>query len=312
MLQLVTVATVERRDSRKGRKFHELILTGFIYSACLSFATKFKTKELDRKIRVGAVSYLNTKPLLYGIERSELMHDIELITDYPARIADRLLNDEIDIGLVPVETISRMKTFYINSGYCIGSHGPVASVCLFSEVPLEKLETVLLDDQSRTSVALLKILLREYWKQSPAMKEASGAFSHRIAGNTGAVMIGDRALAQRKISPFIYDLGEAWTKMTGLPFVYAAWVSNKPLDETFLARFNEANGEGLKQLDAVIRENPSSLYDLNDYFKNHIDYRLDEAKKQGLQKFLGYLKTEITGSAVRHPVFPGARKTNLL
>ena len=101
-----------------------------------TFAAKFKLIVLDRKIRVGAVSYLNTKPLLYGIENSPVINEISLITEYPARIAEMLLLDEIDIGLVPVSIIPQMKEYHINTRYCIGSDGPVASVCLFSEVPV--------------------------------------------------------------------------------------------------------------------------------------------------------------------------------
>ncbi len=143
----------------------------------LNFAAKIKTNELDRKIRVGAVSYLNTKPLLYGIQHSPIIDKIELKIDYPSRIAAMLLNDEIDIGLVPVAIIPKLREFHINTDYCIGSDGEVASVCLFSEVPIEKIETVLLDYQSRTSVQLAKILMKEYWKINPVLEDAKSAKS---------------------------------------------------------------------------------------------------------------------------------------
>ena len=117
------------------------------------------------KIKVGAVSYLNTKPLLYGFEQSGFMDSIELVQDFPARIAEMLLNDEIDIGLVPVAVIPENKAFHIVSDYCIGAINEVASVCLFSEVPIEKIETVILDYQSRTSVQLCIILLKHFWKK---------------------------------------------------------------------------------------------------------------------------------------------------
>ena len=113
------------------------------------------------------MSYLNTKPLLYGIENSPVMEEISLITEYPARIADMLLDDEIDIGLVPVSIIPHMKEYHINTRFCIGCDGPVASVCLFSEVPVEEIRTVLLDYQSRTSVALAEILFEKHWKHKP-------------------------------------------------------------------------------------------------------------------------------------------------
>jgi chorismate dehydratase len=239
---------------------------------------------------VGAVSYLNTKPLLYGIERSYIMEDIELIIDYPSRIADMLLKGEIDMGLVPVAIIPKMSTWFINGDICIGSDGPVASVCLFSEVPIGQIEKVLLDYQSRTSVALAKILLKEYWKVDPELVAGDKDFRDHINGTTAGVVIGDRALEQRQHIPFIYDLGEAWKDMTGLSFVFAAWVSNKPLDPAFIEKFNEANRQGLEQIDKVVAENPYNLFNLHDYFTKYLDYRLDDAKREGLEKFLTYLR----------------------
>ncbi|HEX8314929.1 MAG TPA: MqnA/MqnD/SBP family protein, partial [Flavisolibacter sp.] len=115
------------------------------------------------KIRVGAVSYLNTKPLLYGIKHHEVINDIELIEDYPANIAQLLIDDKIDVGLIPVAATKRLSEWHIVTDYCIGCDGPVASVCLFSDTPMEQVNKVLLDYQSRTSVNLAKILLREYW-----------------------------------------------------------------------------------------------------------------------------------------------------
>src|ERR1700735_1167941 len=123
-----------------------MAVSGFNSIICV----KINVKELDRKIRIGAVSYLNTKPLLYGIERAPVRKDIELIIDYPAKIAAMLLEDRIDMGLVPVAVIPSMGEYYINGEFCIGSNGNVASVCLFSEVPLERVERVLLDYQRGT------------------------------------------------------------------------------------------------------------------------------------------------------------------
>ena len=248
---------------------------------------------MERKIRVGAVSYLNTKPLLYGIERSSIMKDMELIIDYPSRIADMLLRDEIDMGLVPVAVIPKMSTWYINGDICIGSNGPVASVCLFSETPVEKIERVLLDYQSRTSVALAKVLLKEYWKISPELVPGEKDFREHIKGTTAGVVIGDRALEQRRDSPFVYDLGEAWKDFTGLPFVFAAWVSNKPLDPVFIEKFNTANKAGLEQIEAVVKENPYTVFNLHDYFTKYLNYQLDPAKRKGLDKFLQYLGVNV-------------------
>lgn len=253
---------------------------------------------MDRKIRVGAVSYLNTKPLLYGIERAPIRKDIELIIDYPASIASMLQKDEIDMGLVPVAVIPSLPEFYINGHYCIGSTGKVASVCLFSDSPIGNIDKVLLDYQSRTSVQLAKILLKEYWKISPELIDGGKDFRNHIGGTTAGVVIGDRALEQRKLSPYVYDLGEAWKDFTGLPFVFAAWISNKPLDTGFMAAFDEANRQGILHIDDVVAENPYPIFNLHDYFTKYLDYQLDEPKRRGLATFLTYL----TVSASRVPI----------
>ncbi|HPH22640.1 MAG TPA: menaquinone biosynthesis protein [Chitinophagaceae bacterium] len=242
-----------------------------------------------KKIKVGAVSYKNTKPLLYGIKRSGLMEKIELIEDYPSNIATQLLNNQIDIGLVPVAIIPKLQEAYIVSNYCIGATEPVTSVCLFSEVELDKIETVLLDYQSKTSVNLCKILLKNYWKKEVIFLDAGADFRNEIKGTTAGVVIGDRALEQQKISLFVYDLAEEWIAFTGLPFVFAAWVSNKVLPKDFVDEFNAANAFGLQHIDEVVAENPFSLYDLKKYYTQNISYLLDEEKKKGLKLFLDYL-----------------------
>ena len=211
---------------------------------------------------------------------------VELKIDFPSKIASMLLEDSIDVGLVPVAVIPEMKEHYIISDYCIGCDGAVASVCLFSEAPLHKIEKVLLDYQSRTSVELLKILIKEYWKIDPVFEQTFGEYQSKISGTTAALVIGDRALEQRKISPYIYDLGSEWKKFTGLPFVFAAWVSNKKLDADFIASFNEANAYGLNKIDKIVMDNFYSSFDLKEYYTKYISYHLDEKKKEAMEVFI--------------------------
>jgi len=239
-----------------------------------------------RKIKCGAVSYLNTKPLIYGFQQGLMKDAIEMTTDYPAGIARKLLNNEIDLGLVPVAIIPALEEYYIIGDYCIGADGPVASVCLFSDIPIEEIKEVLLDYQSRTSVRLAKILLKEYWKVQPILTDAKADFREHIQGTTAGLVIGDRAFEQRKVSAYSYDLGEAWKNLTGLPFVFAAWISNKKLDDDFIQSFNTATGAGMQEIDTIIAANPYPLFDLKKYFTRHISYTLDERKKEGLALFL--------------------------
>lgn len=239
------------------------------------------------KIRVGIVNYLNTLPLLYGLQKPPINDLIELTGDYPAMVAEKLKNGEIDVGLIPVAVIPELPSYHIVGSHCIGTEGEIASVALFSEVPMNEIKKVYLDYQSRTSVALLKFLMKEYWDINPEIIKATGEdYRKEIKGTTGGLVIGDRALEQRKISTFIYDLGSEWRKITGLPFVFAAWVSIKPLEEGFIGLFDRANEEGLSHIDEIVQEMGYDLYDLKKYYKLHLNYKLDQSKQKGMQHFL--------------------------
>lgn len=246
---------------------------------------------LNRKIKVGAVSYLNTKPLVYVFENGAMIDDMDLIFDYPSKVAQMLINDEIDLGLVPVAVIPQVLNAQIVSNFCIAATNPVASVCMFSKVPIEEIESVILDYQSRTSVALLKILLKDFWHISPDFIASYAEFENEINGTTAALIIGDRALVQLNNFPFVYDLAEAWQKMTSLPFVFAAWVANKPLPEKFIASFNLSIKDSLAKVDTIIKSIDFPDYDLNIYFKENIDYILDDQKRKGLNLFLSKIES---------------------
>lgn len=246
---------------------------------------------MDRKIRVGAVSYLNTKPLVYGFEKGLMHETIDLSFAYPALIARQLIGQQIDIGLVPVAVMSSIPNAQIISDYCIGASAPVASVCLFSQVPIHEVTDVLMDYQSRTSAALLKVLMKHHWKIAPALHDTSDNYQKQISGSTAGLIIGDRALQQRVHSAYIYDLAEHWTLLTGLPFVFAAWVATLDLPPAFKAAFNEATGMGLLHLNEIVRKEQVPYYDLKKYYTSNIDYVLDDAKREGLKLFLQYLET---------------------
>ena len=241
---------------------------------------------MAHKIKVGAVSYLNTKPLIYGFEQGMMADEIDLVIDYPANVAKLLVENKIDIGLIPVAAIPLLREHYIISDYCIGCDGEVASVCLFSQVPINEIEIILLDYQSKTSAALLKILLKEHWKIEPTLIESSADYEKDIKGTTAGLVIGDRAFRQRLISPYIYDLGLAWKEMTGLPFVFAAWVSSKKMDADFVEQFNRANKFGLERLEQVVENFSYELYDLNFYYNNNIKYNLGQEKFETINFFL--------------------------
>ena len=215
-----------------------------------------------------------------------MQEEVDLVMDYPANIASMLLKDEIDIGLVPIAILPALKQYYIISDYCIACDGAVASVCLFSEVPINEITTILLDYQSRTSVALLKILLKDHWGINPMLVEASAGYETSITGTTAGLVIGDRALLQRNQSKYSYDLGLGWKELTGLPFVFAVWVSNKPMEEQFIKKFNINNRYGLEKIDSIVARNPFDGYDLRFYYKKNIIFKPEFDKLEVITLFL--------------------------
>jgi len=242
---------------------------------------------VEVKIRVGAVSYLNTKPMLFGLVNGPIKDEIELILDYPARLIEMLKTGTIDIGLVPVGALPELGEYHIVSDYCIGTEGEVASVAVFSQVPMEEIDTVLLDYQSRTSVKLCKLLFEKHWKKNVRFVDAKDEhYIEEIKGTTAGLIIGDRALAFRGKSKYIYDLGLGWKELTGLPFVFAVWVSSKNLDTEFIKSFSGSTALGLLNLDEIKEHNSFSSYDLDVYYSKNISYTLTDEKRKGLEEFL--------------------------
>jgi len=240
-------------------------------------------------LKISAVSYLNTIPFIHGLKQSDLIKTIDLQLDYPSICADKLINGTVDLALVPVVAILKLKEAYIISDYCIGANGAVDTVCLYSDVPIEKIESIALDYQSRTSVALLKLLLKDYWRLNPILINEEVGFEDKIKGKHAALVIGDRAFAMNDKHKFIYDLSAIWTEMTGLPFVFAAWVSNSQLSQDFINAFNKALEKGLTNIDRALAFEVDSYPNCKnpeDYLNNKISYILDSEKKKGMELFL--------------------------
>lgn len=247
---------------------------------------------INQKYKLTAVSYLNTKPLLYGIFKSKkLAKQIDLQLDMPSLCAQKLKDGRADVGLVPVAVIPELDTPYIISDYCIGTVGAVKTVCLYGERPIEEWTALYLDYQSRTSVELTKYLLKEYWHLNPTLLPAQPGYEAKVGGNTGGLVIGDRTVGLDEKFSFVYDLGEIWMAHTGMPFVFAAWVSNRPLDADFIAAFNAALHLGVAAIPELIYLIPSPApgFDLQEYYTKYISYRLDDAKRRALSLFLSLI-----------------------
>lgn len=241
-------------------------------------------KELTPKVKVSAVAYTNTKPFVYGLEHASIIRDIELLKDIPSDCAAKLIDGRVDIGLIPVAAIPDVPNAEIISDYCIGSVGAVNSVFIFSNVPVTEIKTVKLDPQSRTSNNLARILLKNYWKQSVTFVNDSSVETDAL------VLIGDRTFGKINSYPFAYDMGTEWMNFTGLPFVYAAWVANKPLSSEFMTKFNEALKWGLDHRSELIKILPAvAEFDLEDYLMHKLDFELTSDKRKALALYLRYL-----------------------
>jgi chorismate dehydratase len=248
-----------------------------------------------RKKKVTAISFYNTLPFIYGISKNKILDDIELSLDPPAICADRLIAGSVDIGLVPVASISEIMNASIFSSYCIGADGAARTVILASEVPVEEIKEIILDYQSRTSVQLIRILVQEFWHYNIDFKLGNAGFEGTdIKNHTAAIVIGDKAFIVEKKYKYTYDLAEVWKKFTGLPFVFACWVTNCKLEKSFVNRFEEAIHYGITHIsDAALTakfNGLNCLSDIEDYLRNNMSYTLDEKKKEAMQLFLKMMK----------------------
>lgn len=225
-------------------------------------------------------------------EDSDFLSQVDLQRDIPSECARKLIHNEVDLGLVPIAVIPQINNAQIVSDYCIGAIGKVKSVLLLSDVPLEEIETVYLDYHSRTSVRLCQLLSKEFWKISPNFVKAEPGFETQITAKTAGVIIGDRTFNLPKKFNYVYDLSEEWMKWQKLPFVFAAWVSNKPLDKPFLQKFNQVLKHGVTNIDKAIEKYSIDFITTeaqSSYLKSDISYTLDESKQKGLELFLGMI-----------------------
>lgn len=251
------------------------------------------------KQRLCAVSYLNTKPFLYGLLQSPVGEELLMETAIPSECARRLAEGSTDIALVPVAALAQLTDYYLLSDFCIGTVGAVKTVCIYGDVPIEEMKEIYLDYHSRTSAMLTRLLLEEYWQRSPELRHAEEGYIGKINGHTGGLVIGDRAIGLEERFNYVYDLGEVWKMHTGLPFVFAAWVSRKPQSPTFSAAFNAALQNGLDHIPALqlLLPSPHPDFNLTEYFTHFISYELDADKRQAMERFLAFCRKSQAQSA---------------
>jgi chorismate dehydratase len=261
-------------------------------------------------VRLGAVSYLNVRPLVAGLDSAP---GYSLRFDVPA-VCARLLNEgAIDLGMVPSITWLDRPGDRIVPGVCIGSEGPVASVALFTRHEMTDVRTVALDASSRTSAALVRILCRRCFSIDPVFLTQPPDVAAMLAKADAALLIGDpalfldyRALGLRKV-----DLGELWTEMTGLPFVWAFWSGRADAaSPATVKQLQTAAAQGIGEIDAIAaaycREAPAREAVARRYLRENLRYNLGAREVDGLRTY--YREVAALGLAtgeVREPVFFG-------
>lgn len=258
---------------------------------------------MKTKIKITGVNYLNTFPFKYAIEKSESIQqwaDINYATPYEC--AQMLLNKQTNIALAPVAVLNYDKHLKIITEFCLSTHNKVDSVKLYSHKPVYKITSVTLDYQSLSSVSLIRILMKYYWKKEVEYIQGEKGFEKKFSTDA-IVVIGDRTFELNGTFEYEYDLGYEWYQFFGKPFVFAAWISNIDLNDKQINELNTVFEFGINNIDLVIADtlkntNVLKYLDeqeraekISDYLKTKIEYRLTEDRKQSIEYFLNLLKT---------------------
>ena len=237
-------------------------------------------------VRIAAIKYLNTIPFIYGLEAGMAPGSFVLDSCIPSDTAVRLRDGRCDVGLVPVGALAELDNPRIIADYCIGATGPVASVVLCSGKPVEEVDEILLDMDSRTSVLLTRYLCAEKWHINPRFTPCD--FSREpVDPEKCCLLIGDKALLNSARFRHVYDLAEEWIVLKHMPFVFACWTAVRPLDPSFLTSFNQALAYGVSHVsEAVSKYNHQFPREYAcRYLQENISFVLDDEKRAGLNEF---------------------------
>ncbi len=240
-------------------------------------------------LRIGAVSYLNTKPLVYGLP--ELLPSAQISFDYPSRLADLLSEGKLDIALVPSIELALHPEWSIVSDACIGCVGPVLSVKLMFRVPPADVRRLALDVGSRTSAVLAQILLKELYGVRPELLALPLGSSPAALQADAVLMIGDRAIrSQEDEFCEVWDLGDRWCRYAELPFVFAMWVARQGvLTQEAEVAFAAARNQGCNNLQAIAKHESQAMQLPNElveeYLCQNLYYRLGSQQRQGLELY---------------------------
>jgi chorismate dehydratase len=240
-------------------------------------------------VRLGAVSYLNTKPLVEGLDQRTDLFDLRF--DVPAQCAALLHEGRIDVGLIPAIEYLR-GDYRIVPDIAITSDGPVASVAIFSRVPIEKIHTLALDISSRTSVALTRVLCAAKWGIKPKLTPNEPDLRAMLARADAALVIGDPALDIDAKAAGVdkIDLGSEWRELTGLPFVYAMWSGrDDAVGAPHIAELQAARDRGVAAIPDIARrfagDDGRRVNAVEQYLRDNLKYPLGAREIAGLRRF---------------------------
>ena len=249
--------------------------------------------NLSRPVRLGAVGYLNARPLTWALDRAPDRWHVRY--DVPSVCASLLHAGEVDLGLIPSVEYLQAPDYRFVPGVGIGSRGPVRSVALFTRVPLRAIRAVALDTSSRTSVALIKVLCRHRFRIEPEFVPHGPDLETMTRSADAALLIGDPALDanERVLGLEKIDLGDEWTAMTGLPFIYAAWTGRPgAVTDADVRALQEAQAEGARATAAIAAEygrgDAAAITRAAAYLRDNVKYGLGPEDAAGLQMFLDY------------------------
>jgi len=237
-------------------------------------------------LRLGAVSYLNAEPSVHGLEREP---GFRIERDLPSRVAERLHAGEVDLALVPSIEYA-FGRYAIVPGVAIASRGPVRSVCLFHREPVERVRRVAVDTSSRASAGLVRVLLHTRLGRDPEYVPMAPGLERMLEAADAALLIGDPALDAVSDVPRL-DLGEEWTRLTGLPFVYAFWAGPVGVvNAAGVSLLQQALASGLESLPAIAARqaggDAARAARYESYLRENIVYALGEREQEGLREFL--------------------------
>ena len=244
-------------------------------------------------IRIGAVGYLNARPLTWALDRDPRHLDVRY--DVPSVCASLLHAGEVDLGLVPLVEYLASPDYRLVPGVGIGSRGPVASVALFTRVPVASIRRLALDTSSRTSAALVRVLCHHRFHIAPEFAPHGPDLRAMTRDADAALLIGDPALETdpHPLGLQKIDLGEEWTTMTGLPFVYAAWCGRSgAVTASDVTALQAAQEEGVREADAIAAEygrgDAARTARAAAYLRHNVRYGLGPDEAKGLQMFLDF------------------------